>query len=108
LHLKCEGWGDLCNGSLNLQLLSLHDHPDPSLPFKQFLVVWASLLQKEGGFLVNRYGIGQLLSPYLPPFYDEEELLFLKELSLSFDPQQLFNRHRVLPVEGKSLEKIRI
>lgn len=86
--------------ALHIQITHLKQTSD------HFLVPWINLLEKHGAMLISHYGVGAVLAPYLPPFYQEGELACLKQLHQAFDPRQIMLRQRFFPVPGKSLEKI--
>jgi FAD/FMN-containing dehydrogenase len=102
LHISYQAWTNMWEGSLHLILTGA----DLERQMTHFLVLWCNVLEKQAGFLISRHGVGPHLRHYLPPFFSEEELHFLQQLSSAFDPHQLFNQKRFFPSLGKSLEKV--
>lgn len=104
-HLHHAIYANLLEGTLQVQV-SL---ADPSFHFshqmESFLVLISNLLEVHEGVLVSHHGTGVVLSAYVPPFYREEELAFLRQLHRAFDPRDLFMRQSFFPVSGKSLER---
>lgn len=105
-ELNCQLWTNLCEGSIQILLSSEETSYAFTKKCEQFLVLWTNELAEQGGYLVSRHGVGSLLQAYTPPFFNEEELHFLKKIKKGFDPAFLFSRQHFFPIEGKSLERI--
>jgi glycolate oxidase len=71
-----------------------------------WLVSWVHVLESAGGILIGRHGVGPFLRHYLPPFYGWEDLQFLQNFCLDYDPKRLFSSGHFFPSPGKSLEKV--
>lgn len=106
--LKFDCRANVLEGSLYLYLSAQETQANFKGQFERFMVQWIHVLETHGGELSSRHGIGSLLSAYTPPFYSEEDLMFIKDLAASFDPQQLFSRdQQFFPKEGKCLVRKR-
>lgn len=107
IGLKHDMWANVQEGSLHLLLFSEEEIHSFNQKIERFLVAWVHVLKENEGTLISRHGSGTLLSPYLPPFFREEDFYFLQKLRQAFDPDQLFNPECFFPIQGKSLERVR-
>ncbi len=104
--LICQGWGDIWGGAVNFNLSSNDEASIFSQKMEHFLLLWIEWLETVDGYLLSSHGIGKLLAPYLPPFFNEEEIRCLKRIQKSFDPRSLFLKDHFFPLEGKSVHKV--
>lgn len=104
--LICQAWGDAWDGAVHFYLSCKDDISIFSKKMENFLLLWIEWLELVDGFLISSHGIGKALAPYLPPFFNEEEIRCLKRFQETFDPRGLFVKDHFFPLAGKSVEKV--
>ncbi len=105
LELHVLIWADVWSGAIHLRLSSVKDAYYFNRSVAHFFLLWIEWLESVQGFLISAHGIGKLLKPYLPPFIKEEEMRFLRQMQMAFDPFQLFSKDHFFPEMGKSVEQ---
>ncbi|MCB1135615.1 MAG: FAD-binding oxidoreductase [Chlamydiia bacterium] len=114
LHAATERLEDLCRGhGLDLEwrynilageieflLQCVEELPDFRLRIKSFLEHWTNALVAFKGSICSGYGLGQLLSPYLPAFHSESSIGWLAGQR---DP--LLGTANQHPIVGRCVEK---
>ena len=85
--------------------LTVTDDPGWQQHFDRFLEQWTNIVASFSGTLASCHGIGNLYAKFTTPFFSEGDLAFLAKLQNSFDPDGLFLGNKLLPQQGRCLEK---
>ncbi len=103
LGIEIEFCMEVLSGTLYLLLHSPQSLFEFGTALDHFMVRGIEWIEKFNGRLFGSQGVGKVWQPYMPPFFGEEDLNFLRNFKKGFDPKGLFCRDHFFPEEGKCL-----
>jgi FAD/FMN-containing dehydrogenase/Fe-S oxidoreductase len=101
-----ESYGTRCVYYAHASVGELHLRPELNLKdvddaerFKGIAEDVADLVRKYGGALSGEHGDGRLRAPLLDRFYGPDVMALHREVKQAFDPQNIFNPHKIVDPE---------
>ena len=99
LGLKCVYYGHIGTGELHLRPILNLKSPRDRQTFRRVAEETALLVKKHRGSLSGEHGDGRLRGEFIPLVYGDEAYTLFKELKACWDPDNLFNRSKIVNTE---------